>query len=44
MSRFSLQARPEKLTPYGAGFALKPAGNGGAGSFGTVPNGTMTVG
>src|SRR5919201_3873150 len=40
----SLQARPLKLTPIGPGFALKPDGNGGVGSFGTSANGTMTVG
>ena len=44
MSRGSLQARPVKLTPNGAGLALNPAGNGGVGAFGTMPNGTITVG
>ena len=44
ISRGSLHARPVKLTPNGAGFALNPAGNGGVGAFGTIPNGTMTVG
>src|SRR5438874_2125051 len=44
ISRGSLQARPLKLTPYGAGLASNPGGNGGAGAFGTIPNGTMTVG
>ena len=40
----SLHAMPVKLTPYGVGFALKPAGNAGVGAFGTNANGTMTVG
>jgi len=40
----SLHAIPVKLTPYGVGLALKPAGNAGAGAFGTNANGTMTVG
>ena len=35
---------PVKLTPYGAGRALNPSGNPGVGAFGTVPNGTITVG
>src|SRR5262245_55433699 len=43
MSRGSLHAVPVKLTPYGAGCALKPSGNGGIGAFDTTPNGTMTV-
>ena len=40
----SLHAIPVKLTPKGAGFALKPSGNGGVGAFGTSPKGTITVG
>src|SRR5437899_9914410 len=40
----SLQAMPVKLTPNGAGFALKPSGNAGVGALGTRPNGTITVG
>src|SRR5262249_28578549 len=47
ISRGSLQAKPVKLTPNGAGFAPKVSGNGGAGAsgaFGVKPNGTMTVG
>ena len=44
MSRGSLQASPVKLTPYGAGCASNPAGKGGVGAFGTVANGTITVG
>ncbi len=35
---------PVKLTPYGDGFASKPAGNAGVGAFGTSANGTITVG
>ena len=35
---------PVKLTPNGAGLASKPSGNGGVGAFGTMPNGTITVG
>src|SRR6266550_760468 len=42
--RGSLHAVPVKLTPNGAGFASNPSGKGGFGSFGTMPNGTMTVG
>src|SRR5439155_24969319 len=42
--RPSLHAIPVKLTPYGAGFALKPSGNAGVGALGIMPNGTMTVG
>ena len=45
MSRGSLHAPPVKLTPYGAGLASNPSGKGLlAGAFGTVPNGTITVG
>src|SRR3989442_16007433 len=44
MSRGSLQAMPVKLTPNGPGFASNASGNGGKGAFGTVPNGTITVG
>src|SRR5215470_6970001 len=47
ISRGSLQAKPVKPTPNGAGFAAKLSGNGGAGAsgaFGTKPNGTMIVG
>src|SRR6266851_6184044 len=40
----SLHAIPVKLTPNGAGLALKFSGKAGVGAFGTVPNGTMTVG
>jgi len=40
----SLHAMPLKLTPNGVGFALKLSGNAGVGAFGTVPNGTITVG
>ena len=40
----SLQATPVKLTPKGEGSALKPAGSMGVGAFGTLPNGTITVG
>ena len=43
MRRGSLQAIPVKLTPNGAGFALKPSGKAGVGVFGTKPNGTMIV-
>jgi hypothetical protein len=42
--RGSLQALPVKLTPKGAGLALKSSGNGGVGAFGIKANGTMTVG
>ena len=41
MSRGSLHALPVKLTPNGVGRASKP---GGASRFGTVANGTITVG
>src|SRR3990170_3246263 len=44
MSLGSLHESPVKLTPYGPGFASKPAGNGGVGAFGTMPKGTITVG
>ena len=44
MSRGSLHAIPEKLIPYGIGLALKPSGRGGVSTFGTMPNGTITVG
>ena len=40
----SLQAMPVKLTPYGAGLALKSSGNAVVGAFGTNANGTITVG
>ena len=40
-SRPSLHAVPVKLTPKGAGLASKPEG---AAAFGTIPNGTITVG
>src|SRR3954447_16963008 len=40
----SLQAIPVKLTPNGAGLALKPSGNAGVGAFGIMANGTITVG
>ena len=40
----SLHAMPVKLTPNGVGFALKPSGNAGVGAFGTIANGTITVG
>ena len=40
----SLQARPVKLTPYGASFASNFSGNAGVGAFGISANGTMTVG
>lgn len=43
-SRGSLQAIPVKLAPNGPGFASKPAGNAGVGSFGTSAYGTITVG
>ena len=41
MSRPSLHEVPVKLTPNGAGLALNPEG---ADVFGTIPNGTITVG
>ena len=41
MSRGSLHAVPVKLTPKGEGLATNP---GGICPFGTVPNGTITVG
>ena len=44
MSFGSVHAAPVKPIPNGAGFALNPGGNGGVGSFGTIPNGTITVG
>lgn len=45
MSLGSLHAVPAKLTPYGAGLASKPSGNGlFVGALGTIANGTMTVG
>ena len=40
--RGSLQAMPVKLTPNGPGLAAKPSGKDVA--FGTIANGTMTVG
>ena len=40
----SLHAMPVKPTPNGCGWALNPAGNGGSGAFGTIANGTITVG
>ena len=40
----SLHWAPVKPTPNGAGFALKPAGNGGFGALGTMPNGTTMIG
>src|SRR5215472_13710517 len=40
----SLHAIPVNATPKGCGFASKPGGNGGFGAFGTIPNGTITVG
>src|SRR6266542_144261 len=44
MRRGSAHDIAVKLTPYGAGRALYPPGNGGVAAFGTKPNGTMTVG
>src|SRR6266850_2529854 len=44
MRRGSLQAIPVKLTPNGPGLASNPSGNGGVAEFGTIPNGTITVG
>ena len=35
---------PVNVTPNGAGFGVKPAGNAGGASFGTVANGTITDG
>jgi hypothetical protein len=43
-SNGSLQAIPEKLIPYGIGLALKLSGRDGVSTFGTMPNGTITVG
>ena len=40
----SLHAPPAKLTPNGAGLALKPSGSSGLGAFGTNPKGTKTMG
>ena len=40
----SLQAIPVKLTPNGAGLALKLSGNAGVGALGTKAHGTITVG
>jgi hypothetical protein len=42
--RGSLHAIPLKLTPNGAGCAMKPSGNGRVSAFGTKPKGTITVG
>jgi len=44
INRGSLHAPPVKLTPYGDGSALNPAGNAGVGAFGTFAYGTITVG
>src|SRR5262249_57246384 len=47
ISRGSLQAKPVKLTPNGAGFAPKVSGNGGGGGSGAVggkPDGPETGG
>src|SRR5437667_12780468 len=44
MSRGSLQAMPVTLTPKATGFASNASGIGGKGAFGTIPNGTITVG
>jgi hypothetical protein len=40
----SLHKVPVNPTPNGAGLALKPDGNAGFGAFGTIPNGTTTIG
>jgi Protein of unknown function (DUF2813)/Overcoming lysogenization defect protein-like, TOPRIM domain len=44
MRRGSAQALAVKVTPNGAGLALKPSGSGGVGALGTMPNGTATIG
>jgi hypothetical protein len=44
ISRGSLHAVPVNPTPNGAGLASKPAGKGGVGALGTMPNGTTMIG
>jgi hypothetical protein len=44
ISRGSLHAIPVKLTPNGAGFGSNVGGSGGVSVFGTMANGTITVG
>src|SRR5207237_5382055 len=44
ISRGSLKARPEKVTPAGPSCALKPTGNDGVTTFWNVPPGTTMLG
>src|SRR6516225_2874418 len=44
ISRGSLKARPENVTPAGPGSALNPAGKGGLTTLSKKPPGTTTLG